>query len=76
VHHPARDTESIDDVFEALQTFLQDLVGSPQEGAKQTGSAMFLRRLLVTEYIHRFADVDGSFTRSNVIDLTHATSKQ
>lgn len=80
VHHLAWDTESIDEVFTGLRTdgqeFLLDLVGSPEEGLKQTFSAQSNHTLLVNEYIHRFGDFDGFFTRSNVTLLTEATTRQ
>ncbi len=80
VHHLAWETESIGDVFSGLQAdgqaFLLDLVGSPEEGLKQTFTKMSPYTLLVNEYIHRYGDFDGFFTRSNVTLLTEATEKQ
>jgi hypothetical protein len=32
--------------------------------------------LIVNEYIHRYGDFDGFFTRSNVERLTKATERQ
>ena len=58
------------------QEFLVDLVGSPDEGLKQTFSAMSPHTLLVNEYIHRFGDFAGFFTKSNVTLLTEATGTQ
>ena len=79
-HHLAWDTEAIDEVFAGLvdegQEFLLDLVGSPDEGLKQTFSTMSPHTLLVNEYIHRFGKFDGFFTKSNVILLTEATGNQ
>ena len=79
-HHLAWDTKDIDEVFAGLvddgQEFLVDLVGSPDEGLKQTFSAMSPHTLLVNEYIHRFGEFDGFFTRSNVTLLTEATGTQ
>jgi len=80
VHHLAWETSAIDDTFASLkrdgQAFLLDLVGSPEEGLKQTFSAMSPHTLLVNEYIHRYGDFDGFFTRSNVTLLTEATERQ
>ena len=80
VHHLAWDTESIEEVYAGLrsdgQAFLLDLVGSPDEGLKQTFSAMSPHTLLVNEYIQRYGGFDGFFTRSNVTLLTEATRKQ
>ena len=56
--------------------FIADLVGSHDEGLKQTFSAQSPNTLLVNEYIHRYGDFDGFFTKSNVSDLTKATEKQ
>lgn len=80
VHHMAFDTTNIEKTFQALKNdgmdFLVELVGSPVEGLKQTFSAMSPHTLLVNEYIHRYGDFTGFFTRSNVTLLTKATEKQ
>lgn len=80
VHHIAFRTEDIDNTFEELKVagmeFLIDLVGSPEEGLKQTFSNMSKNTLLVNEYIYRYGDFDGFFTKSNVTLLTDATKKQ
>jgi hypothetical protein len=80
VHHIAFQTEEIESTVEALRKdgmqFLLDLVGSPEEGLKQIFSQPSRNTLLVTEYIHRYGDFDGFFTKSNVTSLTAATAKQ
>ncbi len=80
VHHIAFQTEEIDDTYQALlddgMEFLLPLVGSPEEGLKQTFTEPSQSTLLVTEYIHRYGDFDGFFTKSNVTLLTAATGKQ
>ena len=80
VHHMAFRTEQIEDTVSALNSsgmsFLIDLVGSAQEGLKQIFSSPSENTLLVNEYIHRYGDFDGFFTRSNVTLLTGATAKQ
>lgn len=80
VHHIAFQTEEIEDTYQALlddgMRFLLPLVGSPKEGLKQTFTEPSPNTLLVTEYIHRYGDFDGFFTRSNVTLLTAATGKQ
>ena len=80
VHHIAFQTEEIDDTFQALKSdgmkFLIELVGSPEEGLKQTFTEGSKNTLLVTEYIHRYGAFDGFFTKSNVTLLTAATGKQ
>lgn len=80
VHHLAFQTEHIEDTFHQLKengmSFLIDLVGSPKEGLKQTFSKPSENTLLVNEYIHRYGDFDGFFTKKNVTLLTAATKKQ
>ncbi len=80
VHHMAFQTENIDQTYEALKKegleYLIELVGSPEEGLKQTFTVPSKHTLLVNEYIHRYGDFDGFFTRSNVTLLTGATDKQ
>jgi len=56
--------------------FLVDLVGSPEEGLKQTFSAPSKHTMIVNEYIHRYEDFNGFFTKSNVTELTRVTDKQ
>jgi 4-hydroxyphenylpyruvate dioxygenase-like putative hemolysin len=80
VHHIAFRTEHIEDTVPALNSsgmsFLLDLVGSAPEGLKQIFSCLSENTLLVNEYIHRYGDFDGFFTKSNVTLLTGATAKQ
>ncbi len=80
VHHMAFHTENIENTFEALkdigQNFLVELVGSEEDGLKQTFTTPFEDTLLVNEYIHRYGDFDGFFTKSNVTRLTEAAGKQ
>ena len=80
VHHIAFWTEQIDETVSYLKNsgmdFLLDLVGSPEEGLKQTFSSPSENTLIVNEYIHRYGDFNGFFTKSNVTLLTEATKKQ
>jgi hypothetical protein len=80
VHHIAFQTEQIEETYQTLQNdgmkFLIELVGSPEEGLKQTFTEPSENTLLVTEYIHRYGDFQGFFTRSNVTLLTAATDRQ
>ena len=80
LHHLAFHTENIEDTFAALKNdgmeFLIELVGSPEEGLKQTFTVPCPDTLIVNEYIHRFGDFDGFFTKSNVALLTEASGKQ
>jgi len=80
VHHVAFRTENIETTFDALKDagmeFLIGLVGSEEEGLKQTFSVPSVNTLLVHEYIHRYGDFEGFFTKGNVTLLTAATDKQ
>lgn len=80
VHHIAFQTEAIEDTYDSLvrdeMKFLIELVGSPEEGLKQTFTEPSRNTLLVNEYIHRYGDFNGFFSKSNVTLLTEATGKQ
>ena len=80
VHHMAFRTEHINETFRALKAdgmeFLVELVGSPDEGLQQTFTKGLPSTFIVNEYIQRYGDFDGFFTRSNVTLLTKATEKQ
>lgn len=79
-HHLAFASENIEQTFEHLKKddlkFLIELVGSPQEGLKQTFTEGSKATFLVNEYIHRYGDFDGFFTKNNVTLLTESTGKQ
>jgi hypothetical protein len=80
VHHMAFSTEHIEKTVKFLKSdgmkFLLDLVGSETEGLKQIFSEPSEHTLIVNEYIHRYGDFDGFFTKSNVERLTEATGRQ
>lgn len=80
IHHLAFRTERIEDTFAGLKEqgmqFLLELVGSPEEGLKQTFSRPSAETLMVNEYIYRYPGFEGFFTKSNVTLLTEATAKQ
>ncbi|MBS3778141.1 MAG: hypothetical protein KGY50_02470 [Candidatus Thermoplasmatota archaeon] len=80
VHHMAFHTENIEETFSQLKQnqmeFLIGLVGSEKDGLKQTFTKPSPSTLLVNEYIHRYGDFDGFFTKNNVTRLTEATDKQ
>ena len=80
VHHMAFQTDRIEDTCDALKKddleFLVALVGSEEEGLKQTFSLPSPHTMIVNEYIHRYQGFDGFFTKSNVEMLTRATGKQ
>ncbi|MCX5841690.1 MAG: hypothetical protein NTY16_09625 [Deltaproteobacteria bacterium] len=80
VHHMAFKTDRIEGTVAALKTdsmeFLSELVGSENEGLRQIFSEPSQHTLIVNEYIHRYGNFDGFFTRSNVEKLTEATARQ
>ena len=80
VHHMAFLTDGIEDTVAMLKKdgmgFLLDLVGSEAEGLMQIFSEPSQHTLIVNEYIHRYGDFDGFFTKSNVERLTEATNRQ
>lgn len=80
VHHMAFLTEQIGEMDPALRRdgleFLSDLVGSEEDGIRQSFSAPSPNTLLVNEYIQRFGDFDGFFTQKNVTLLTEASGRQ
>lgn len=67
---------NIDYVVEAIRQqgkdFLLDVVGSREEGLKQIFSSASEHSSLIVEYVQRFGDFDGFFTKQNVAELTHA----
>ena len=67
---------NIDYVVESLrdcgQNFLLDVIGSKEEGLKQIFSSASEYSSLIVEYVQRFGDFQGFFTKDNVADLTHA----
>lgn len=80
VHHMAFQTEKIEETVAALKKdgmeFLLELVGSESDGLMQIFSEPSHHTLMVNEYIHRFGNFDGFFTRNNVEKLTEATARQ
>ena len=67
---------NIDYVVEAIKAkgkdFLLDVIGSRDEGLKQIFSSASEHSSLIIEYVQRFGDFDGFFTKQNVAELTHA----
>jgi hypothetical protein len=67
---------NIDYVVEAIKAngkdFLLDVIGSREEGLKQIFSSASEHSSLIIEYVQRFGDFDGFFTKQNVAELTHA----
>jgi hypothetical protein len=52
--------------------FLLDVIGSREQGLKQIFSSASEHSSLIIEYVQRFGDFNGFFTRENVAELTHA----
>ena len=79
-HHLAFITEDIEHTYDNLKAdglkFLIDLVGSDDQGLKQTFTVGSKNTFLVNEYIHRYGDFTGFFTKDNVTLLTESTGKQ
>jgi len=54
------------------RNFLLDVIGSKEEGLKQIFSSASEHSSLIIEYVQRFGDFQGFFTKDNVAELTHA----
>ena len=52
--------------------FLLDVIGSKEEGLKQIFSSASEHSSLIIEYVQRFGDFSGFFTKKNVAGLTEA----
>ncbi len=79
-HHLAFNTDNIEETVSNLgkdgMGYISDLIGSREEGLKQIFTKPSVNTLIVNEYIHRYDDFNGFFTKSNVTALTKATEKQ
>ncbi len=68
--------ENIDYVVDVIRQhgkeFLLDVIGSKEEGLKQIFSSASEHSSLIVEYVQRFGEFDGFFTKQNVAELTHA----
>lgn len=67
---------NIDYVVEAIRQhgkeFLLHVIGSEEAGLKQIFSSASEHSSLIIEYVQRFGDFEGFFTRDNVAELTRA----
>ncbi|MEY4193981.1 MAG: hypothetical protein RLZZ226_349 [Pseudomonadota bacterium] len=67
---------NIDYVVDTLKgcgkQFLLEVIGSREEGLKQIFSSASEYSSLIVEYVQRFGDFQGFFTKDNVAELTHA----
>jgi hypothetical protein len=68
--------ENIDYVVDTIskqgKKFLLNVIGSREEGIKQIFSGASEHSSLIIEYVQRFGDFDGFFTKDNVAELTRA----
>jgi hypothetical protein len=62
----------VDAIREQGREFLLDVIGSREDGIKQIFSSASEHSSLIIEYVQRFGDFEGFFTRQNVAQLTHA----
>jgi hypothetical protein len=72
--------ENIDYVVNAIaeqgKGFLLDVIGSKEQGLKQIFSNASEHSSLIIEYVQRYGDFDGFFTRENVAALTEAAGTE
>jgi len=70
------EVENIDYVVDAIKKngkeFLLHIIGSQEEGLKQIFSSASEHSSLIIEYVQRFGDFTGFFTKQNVAELTRA----
>jgi len=68
--------ENIDFVVKQIASqgrdFLLDVIGSKDDGLKQIFSSASEHSSLIVEYVQRFGDFNGFFTKHNVAELTRA----
>jgi hypothetical protein len=62
----------VDTLRDCGKDFLLDVIGSKEEGLKQIFSSASEHSSLIVEYVQRFGDFQGFFTKDNVADLTAA----
>ena len=69
-------TANIDYVVDSIRShgkeFLLQVIGSEEEGLKQIFSSASEHSSLIIEYVQRFGEFQGFFTRDNVAELTRA----
>ena len=74
------DVANIDYVVDAIRKngkkFLLEIIGSQEEGLKQIFSSASEHSSLIIEYVQRFGEFNGFFTKQNVADLTHAAGAE
>lgn len=62
----------VDAICSQGKDFLLDVIGSREEGLKQIFSNASEHSSLIIEYVQRFGDFEGFFTRKNVAELTRS----
>lgn len=62
----------VDYIRQQGKGFLLDVIGSKEDGLKQIFSSASEHSSLIIEYVQRFGEFEGFFTKQNVADLTHA----
>jgi hypothetical protein len=62
----------VDKIKQEGKDFLLDVIGSKEEGLKQIFSNASEHSSLIIEYVQRFGEFNGFFTKQNVAGLTHA----
>ena len=62
----------VEQIRRAGREFLLDVIGSKDQGLKQIFSSASEHSSLIIEYVQRFGDFEGFFTKDNVAELTHA----
>jgi hypothetical protein len=62
----------VDTLRDCGKDFLLDVIGSKEEGLKQIFSSASEYSSLIIEYVQRFGDFQGFFTKENVAELTRA----
>jgi hypothetical protein len=62
----------VNSIAEQGKGFLLDVIGSKEQGLKQIFSNASEHSSLIIEYVQRFGDFDGFFTKENVAALTEA----
>lgn len=62
----------VEEIRKQGKEFLLDVIGSKEEGLKQIFSTASEHSSLIIEYVQRFGNFAGFFTKKNVAELTHA----
>lgn len=75
-----QEQENIDYVVDMIRKngkeFLLQIIGSKEEGLKQIFSSASEHSSLIIEYVQRYGNFTGFFTKDNVAELTHAAGME